>query len=93
MKLLLGYENSAELLVEADHKAAENSNFTYFSFYVINGGWRGIFDNGTIYLKFNSGKLEKSIKGVQILSKDQRLLTSSPNYNDVFRNYEKLLEV
>lgn len=82
MKLLLGHGTEARLLVDTDCKELSDK----FAFWVINGQWRGSFDNGTIktlepWVFYD----EITDTDIQILCSDQELL--SGGYDDVISNY------
>lgn len=81
MRLMLGYNNEPYLLVYCNP-----INTDKFKFYVSNGNWDGLYDNGTITV-FKDDKIVNRSFGWRILSDDQDLLQGE-DYNDVFLRFK-----
>jgi hypothetical protein len=81
MRLMLGSDNDPRLLVVTDDK----NNYDKFAFWVINGRWNGVYDNGSI-------TVEKSgvIHGWAVICDDQVRLSSKSDwdYAEVFKNFD-----
>ena len=82
MRLMLGYNKEPYLLVSTSIKETCNK----FKFYVINGNWDGLFNNGTITV-FRDNRIIGHAFGCYVLSDVQNLLQGN-DYNEVFLRFK-----
>lgn len=84
MKIMLGNENEPSLLVEViDSKVNEAGNF---DFMVINGGWKGSYNNGHITVWNPPSGSYSSLDITEILTDNQVRLCG--DYHEVFNNFK-----
>jgi|GEM_PF-3310424 len=83
MRLMFGVDKSnPTLLVDVDQKEYTSSSF---EFCVVNGAWRGKFNNGQITVITDQDNETSIPVNVKILCTDQDRLRG--NYQDVFDNF------
>lgn len=81
MRLMLGTEDNPSLLVLVEQERSP----TDFDFWVVNGAWKGIFNNGHVtILGCPSGDFS-DLDQTEILSDNQDRLRG--DYQDVFNNF------
>ena len=87
MRLMLGGDMASNLLVAASCKEVTDK----FKFWVINGNWDGIFDNGTVTV-ISEGFEIHTITGMKILCSDQMLLKGN-DYSKIMNKFDKIQQL
>ena len=88
MRLMLGRNNTPELLADVDERDTKNwvSHRKYFRFWVVNGAWEGAFTDGVVEVFTPYHKEALLISGVSVLSDNQDRLRG--DYQTVFANFD-----
>jgi hypothetical protein len=88
MRLMLGFNNIPSLLVNVDGKYSGigEPTKTRFDFWVVNGGWEGIYTDGFVTVSHPPSGAFSTLEKVEILSDNQDRLRG--NYQDVFDNWD-----
>lgn len=83
MRLILSADSIPLLLVDAYCKELQDT----FKFWVINGNWDGIYDNGTVTV-LREDYVCHTVTDMKILCADQKLLIGD-DYHEIFNSYNK----
>lgn len=84
MRLMLAYYGTPRLLVST----SSNYDPAHFSFYVVNGGWDGEFNEGVVTVSGYNKEDEEDLSGFTIVCDNQDRLRGE--YNEVFANFHNL---